>query len=207
MKILGYILLAIFLVFTIGYCVISYQLKQTTWGGWTPDEEFLEEDYTPAKQSKKGKNASPFENKPCEASSTWRDHNGPDNCSYYSPEESCDKILGKMTVVSRLHKGLLEKDVFEGGVSSRWFVVKKNSITYYKPSGEIADEGSCNCNNGLLKINWQNGKNVPEAALIHFNSPDTVELRYYDFPLKPNSFQPDTTKSKNNPTKILGVMK
>lgn len=207
MKIFSYTILAILFIFIIGYCTITYQLKQTTWGGWTPDSELLDEDYIPTEQSKKENNSSPIENKRCEDSSEWRDHNGPDNCSYYSSEESCDKIRGKMAIITQLHKGFLEKDVFEGTISNRWFDIKGNSVIYYEPSGEIIDNGNCNCMDGILKIKWKNGKNVPAKAQIHFNSSDTVELRYYDFPMNFRKHSMDTTKSKTNPTKILGVMR
>ncbi|WP_300661833.1 hypothetical protein [Fluviicola sp.] len=142
----------------------------------------------------------------CEESSEWRDHNGPDFCSYYSQMSTCDKVKGRINIISRLHKGALEKGVFGGGLSSRWFEIKKGSIVYFEPSGEIADKGTCSCENGVLKIDWELGDNVPEECAVYFNSPDTVEFRYYDYPFRFNSLQYDSLKPKTNPTKILGVL-
>lgn len=142
----------------------------------------------------------------CEESSEWRDHNGPDFCSYYDKTESCNNLNGRINILSRLHKGTLEKGVFEGGMSSRWFEIEKRSIVYFKPSGEIADKGKCTCKNGVLKIDWELGDNVPEECTVYFRSADTVELRYYDYSFDFNRLQYDTLKPKTNPTKILGVL-
>lgn len=144
--------------------------------------------------------------KHCDESSEWRDHNGPDNCSYYSDKESCSRILGKLNMISRLHKGTLEKGVFEGGLSSRWFEIKDKSIVYFKASGEIADKGQCDCKDGILKINWESGANLPEESRIYFRSADSVELRYYDYPFDFMALRYDSLKPKTNPTKILGVI-
>lgn len=143
----------------------------------------------------------------CEEHSEWRDNNGADSCSYYSNEESCNKILGKFEIKSRVHKGAYEKDVFNGGQSSRWLIIKEKSIEYYDPSGEIADKGTCNCEKGKLNIKWEKGDNLPERATIYFNSPDFVELRYYDYPFSMGDIQYDKSKRKNNPTKIIGTIK
>lgn len=72
----------------------------------------------------------------CVEHSEWKDHNGKDFCAFYSEEKACDKFMGKLAIITRLHKGALEKDVFEGGMSSRWLEIKDKSITYFKPSGE-----------------------------------------------------------------------
>lgn len=154
-----------------------------------------------------GCNGKPIKRNICNKHSEWRDNNGIDSCSYFSDGESCDKILGKLEIKSRLHKGALEKDIFEGGMSHRWFEITKDSISYYKSIDEITDKGSCNCSNGKLKINWENGNNVPKEAIIYFNSPDFVELRYYDYPFSMNTFQYDSTLEQNNPTKIIGIIK
>lgn len=132
--------------------------------------------------SKEGQNNAKEEissvgKKHCSESSEWKDHNGPENCSYYSDTESCSKILGKLNMISRLHKSTLEEGVFEGGVSSRWFEIKDQSIVYFKPSGEIADRGKCNCKDGILKINWESGANLPEESRIYFRSADSVESK------------------------------
>jgi hypothetical protein len=142
----------------------------------------------------------------CSEKSIWRDKNGIDSCSFYTKEETCEKIIGKLSIISRLHKGLLEKDIFEGGMSSRWFEIEKDSIKYFKPSGEIADRGTCNCNNGILAIDWETGDGLPKECEIYFNSNQSVELRYYDYPYNFNTFEFDTTKAPKNPTKILGNM-
>jgi hypothetical protein len=45
MKILGYILLTLFLILAIGYCTVMNMLSKTTLGGWTPppETEYTEE--------------------------------------------------------------------------------------------------------------------------------------------------------------------
>jgi hypothetical protein len=143
----------------------------------------------------------------CVEHSEWRDNNGPDSCSYYSENETCKKLIGKLEIKSRLHKNSLDNGIFEGGMSSRWLEIKKDSITYYTPNGEIDDRGKCNCSNGKLKIDWEKGDNLPEEATVHFNSKDFVELRYYDFPFYFNTLKYDTLKTKSNPTKIIGTIK
>lgn len=142
----------------------------------------------------------------CETSSEWRDHNGSDSCSYYAKEESCDKIIGRLHIQSRLHKNTLTDGVFEGGMSSRWLEIGENSITYFKPSGEVADKGKCQCKNGKLKTNWEFGDNLPEECDIYFNDANSVELRYHDYPYDFNTFSYDTTKPQSNPTKIIGII-
>lgn len=142
----------------------------------------------------------------CDKTSEWRDHDGPDSCSYYDNIQVCKKLNGRLNIISRLHKGALEKGVFEGGMSSRWLEIKKESIVYFKPSGEIADKGTCSCENGVLKIDWESGANLPEKATVYFRSADTVELRYYDYPFSFNNLKYDSLKPKTNPTKILGIV-
>jgi hypothetical protein len=143
----------------------------------------------------------------CNNESEWRDKNGPDSCSYYSENELCVRIIGKLKIKSRLHKSSLENGVFQGGMSSRWLEISKDSIKYFTPSGDLADKGKYTCTNGTLRIDWKKGDNLPEEAKIHFNSSDFVELRYYDFPFSFNSFQYDSLKGKINPTKIIGTIK
>lgn len=143
----------------------------------------------------------------CDEHSEWRDNNGPDSCSYYTKDESCKKLIGKLQIKSRLHKGALENGVFEGGMSSRWLEITKNSIIYYTPNGEISDKGDCVCSEGILKIEWEKGDNLPDEATIYFNSQDFVELRYYDFPFSFSTLQYDTLSEPNNPTKIVGTIK
>lgn len=92
-------------------------------------------------------------------------------------------------------------------MSSRWLEIKKDSIKYYTPNGEIDDRGKCSCSNGKLKINWEKGDNLPEEATVHFNSKDFVELRYYDFPFYFSTLHYDTLKTKSNATKIIGTIK
>jgi hypothetical protein len=92
-------------------------------------------------------------------------------------------------------------------MSSRWFQISKDSIIYFAPNGEIEDKGNCSCSEGILKIDWEKGDNLPEKATIYFNSPDFVELRYYDYPFSFNKLQYDSLKSPNNPTKIIGTIK
>jgi hypothetical protein len=142
----------------------------------------------------------------CDEHSEWRDHNGEDKCSYYSSKTSCSKILGKLRIMSRMHKGFAEKDVFGGGMSSRWLEIEKNRITYFDPQGNISDEGTCSCENGVLNVKWKKGDNVPEKATIYFRDQDTVELRYYDYPFDIMKFAYDTTRPKTNPTKIFGTI-
>ena len=142
----------------------------------------------------------------CAESSEWKDHNGPDRCSYYTKTESCAKLIGKLKILSRLHKNMLEEGVFEGGMSSRWMEIEKGSASYYKPNGELADEGTCSCKDGVLKIDWKKGDHVPEESTIYFRSADTVELRYYDHPFNFASLQYDKSKPATNPTKILGII-
>ena len=142
----------------------------------------------------------------CTDHSEWRDNDGPDSCSYFSEAETCKNIIGKLNVRSRLHKGALENGVFEGGMSSRWLQIEENSITYYAPDGKVADKGSCSCSDGVLKIGWEKGDNLPEEADIYFNSENFVELRYYDYPFSFNSLKYDTLQPKNNPTKIIGII-
>ena len=139
--------------------------------------------------------------------SEWRDNDGADSCSYYSEDELCNKIIGKLEIKSRLHKSALENGVFEGGMSSRWLEIGTDSIIYYTPSGEIADRGDCSCSNGTLIIDWEKGDNLPENAKIYFKSPDFVELRYYDFPFSFKTMQYDSLKEKSNPTKIIGTIR
>jgi len=150
--------------------------------------------------SKKTKNAN------SKIASEWRDNNAIDSASFYSTSESCSKIIGKLKIKSRLHKNLLKKGVFEGGMSSRWFEIRKDSIFYFAPNGEIADRGKCNCKNGVLKVDWHTRFNRPMEYKIHFNSSDFVELRYYDFPFSFDTFEYDTTQKPTNPTKLIGVM-
>ena len=144
--------------------------------------------------------------KVCNYNSEWRDKNGVDSCNYYPESELCSRIVGKLVIKSRLHKNSLENGVFEGGISSRWLKIDKDSIKYYKPSGEIADRGSCNCSDGELKIVWEKGLNLPVNAQVYFNSSDLVELRYYDYPFSFNTLDYDSSKGKTNPTKITGLM-
>jgi len=143
----------------------------------------------------------------CQEKSEWRDKNGVDSCSIYFENELCQKIIGKLIINSRLHKGAFEKDVFEGGVSSRWLEISKDSIKYYTPSGDLADAGKCSCDRGILKISWENGANLPKEATIYFNSPNFVELRYYDYPFSFNTMLYDSLQKKNNPTKIVGIIR
>lgn len=93
----------------------------------------------------------------CVEQSEWRDNDGVDSCSYYSKNELCDRIIGKLEIKSRLHKSALKNGVFEGGVSSRWLEISHDSIKYYAPSGEVADRGNCNCKHGILNVNWEKG--------------------------------------------------
>jgi hypothetical protein len=143
-------------------------------------------------------------NKKCQHKSEWRDNNGLDSCSFYSSKETCTKIIGKLNIKSRLHKN--KEGVFEGGISSRWLVITKDSIIYFSPTGEVADRGKCKCEDGKLTVNWAIGDNLPEKAIIHFNNPKYVELRYYDYPFSFNRLEYDSTKTKSNPTKIIGEM-
>ncbi|MNK05529.1 hypothetical protein D3C87_234120 [compost metagenome] len=142
----------------------------------------------------------------CTEQSIWRDNDGADSCSYYSTNESCEKVLGKLMIRSRLHKDLLENKIFEGGLSSRWLEIGKDSIHYFTPDGELVDKGSCHCANGIMKIDWKIGENLPEECEIYFNSADFVELRYYDHPFNFNVFEYETEKKADNPTKIIGTI-
>lgn len=142
----------------------------------------------------------------CSEHSEWRDNNGADSCSYFSTSETCKHIIGKLNIQSRLHKGAFENAVFTGGMSSRWLEIAEDSIIYYAPDGKIADRGSCTCSDGILKIDWDKGDHLPEVADVHFNSENFVELRYYDYPFSFSTFQYDTLKPKNNPTKIIGTI-
>ncbi|WCO00249.1 hypothetical protein [Psychroserpens ponticola] len=141
-----------------------------------------------------------------ESFSEWRDNNEIDSISFYNSNDSCNKIIGKLNVKSRLHKNLMEKGIFGGGMSSRWLEIKKDSITYFAPNGEIADRGKCNCENGVLKVNWEVRYSRQIEYKIHFNSKDFVELRYYDYPFSFDTFEYDTTKDPTNPTKVIGTM-
>lgn len=138
--------------------------------------------------------------------SEWRDNNKADSVSFYTSIESCNKIIGKLKIKSRLHKNLIEKGVFEGGMSSRWLEIKKDSIIYFTPNGEIADRGRCDCKDGILNVNWEVRYNRPMEYKIHFNSKDFVELRYYDYPFSFDTFTYDTSKDPINPTKIIGII-
>jgi len=143
----------------------------------------------------------------CDTNSIWRNHNDLDSCSFYSEDQRCEVLQGHMRIIANLYKGALEKEVFEGTLSSRWFEIDESTIRYYKPNGELADEGECHCKNGTLTVKWKERFHRPIQYLIHFNSRDTVELRYFDYPYDLNTFQYDSTKRANNPTKILGVLK
>ena len=151
-------------------------------------------------------NNKSISNKVCEESSIWRDNNSSDKCSFYDDGAACDKIIGKLEVISRLHKGALDPGVFEGGMSSRWYQITKSKITYYTPSGDMADQGSCNCSDGLLTVDWKNRFNRKMEYKIYFNSKDQVELRYFDYPFDFNILQYDSASAPNNPTKILGTI-
>lgn len=142
----------------------------------------------------------------CNDSSIWRDNNGIDSCSYYKSSAACKKIIGKLQVISKLHKGALTPGVFEGGMSSNWYEIKKDSMIYYKSSGEIDDRGSCNCHDGKLTVEWKKNYKTIEYE-IHFNSKNQVELRYLDYPFNFQTLSYDFKKPKVNPTKILGIIK
>lgn len=142
----------------------------------------------------------------CDTTSIWRDHNGVDSCSFYSEDQRCKQIIGRFNVITRLHKGALEKDIFGGGQSSRWYEIEESRIRYYKPNGDVADEGNCNCKDGILSVKWESSNQKTVQYQIYFNTPDQLELRYFDYPFDFNTFQYDSTKRANNPTKILGVM-
>ena len=142
--------------------------------------------------------------KVCNKQSEWRDHDGPDDCSFFHKTASCDRIIGKLMIRSRLHKNLFEPGVFKGGISSRWFEIKDDSIYYYSPNGTIAGKGQCSCLNAVLTIKWEIGTGLPEEAIIHFNDQENVELRYYDYPYSFDTFEYDTTQSATNPTKFIG---
>jgi len=124
----------------------------------------------------------------CNVESEWRDHNGIDSCSFYSAAESCDKALGKLKIISRLHKNSLEEGVFEGGMSSRWLEISRDSIFYFAPIGDVADRGSCTCKDGMFHFEWEHGVHLPTEAEIHFNDSTFIELRYYDYPFNFHSF-------------------
>lgn len=138
------------------------------------------------------------------SSSEWRDDENTDHPSHYSPQESCKKIIGRINIISRLHKNA--SGIFEGGMSSRWLEIQEDSAIYFKPSGEVADKGKCDCQNGVLQIDWKLGDNLPEECTIYFRSSDSVELRYYDYPFIFNNLNYDKTKPATNPTKILGTI-
>lgn len=140
-------------------------------------------------------------------SSEWRDNNGVDNKSFYPSPESCEKIIGKFKIITKLHKNSMEKDIFNGGMSSRWFEIRRDSIKYYTPHGEVADSADCSCKDGILAINWKVRYNRKIEYIIHFNSADTLELRYYDYPYSLDTFSYDKTKEPTNPTKIVGIIK
>lgn len=142
----------------------------------------------------------------CETNSIWRNHNVPDSCSFYSEDQRCKVIQGHMRIIANLYRGALEEEVFEGTLSSRWFEIEESQIRYYKPNGDLADEGECSCKNGTLTIRWKERYHRPMQYLIYFNSKDTVELRYLDYPFSLKTFQYDSTKRANNQTKILGIM-
>ncbi|EDP97747.1 hypothetical protein U8527_05335 [Kordia algicida OT-1] len=139
-------------------------------------------------------------------SSEWRDHNAAEGKPFYNSKEACKKVLGTLDVISRLHKNSLEENVFNGGMSSRKYVIIKDTITYYTPYGEIANIGSCSCKDRTLTVDWKEQYKRTIKYQIYFNSADTVELRYYDYPYSMDTFTYDKTKAPNNPTKILGVM-
>ncbi len=142
-----------------------------------------------------------------EKGSEWRDNNSVDNKPFYNSKESCQMIIGKINIISRLHKNFIEKGVFGGGMSSRWLEVDQDSIKFYASDGEVADRGSYRCENGILKVDWEIRHNKIIEYKIHFNSKDTIELRYYDYPYNFDDFSYDKTKKPNNPIKVLGVFK
>lgn len=139
-----------------------------------------------------------------EATSEWRNNNEIDSKPFYSLNESCHQIIGKLKIKSRLHKNLMEKNIFGGGVSSRWLEITKNSITYFTPNGAIADQGICHCENGILTVNWEIRYKRQMEYKIHFNTINAVELRYYDYPYSFDTFSYDMSKEPINPTKIIG---
>jgi len=91
-------------------------------------------------------------------------------------------------------------------LSSRWLEISKESITYHDPDGNVTDNGKCHCKNGILKINWMVRYDKSMIYEIHFNSKDTVELRYHDYPYSFDTFDYDRTKEATNPTKLLGII-
>lgn len=115
----------------------------------------------------------------CENHSIWRDHDGADSCSYYSPEKTCEVLQGKLVIQSKLTKGRYTPGVFEGGISSRWFQINKDSIFYFKPNGTVADSGKLTWENGTLLLHWKNGKALPNKAEVYFKNKDQFELRYF----------------------------
>ena len=142
--------------------------------------------------------------------SIWRDHNKADNPSFYSNDESCDKIIGRINFKTILHRGFDEPNVFEGLMTHSAYIINKDKAIYLDNKGDTIDNGNCNCQNGILTINWEKSNHKKMEYGIYFRDASTVELRFFDYKKTMDYYlglsQDYHKGEKNNPTKILGSL-
>jgi hypothetical protein len=151
-----------------------------------------------------------WQNKTVEQS-IWRDAGVADKKSKYKPEKRCDKIIGTIDYNTVVHKGFIEPDIFNGMALTNSMNITPDSAFYLDMYGTIKDKGSCNCENGILTVEWFMLFKRTIEYEIYFNSKKSVELRYLDYYKDMDYyFTGDSSYlvgTPNNPTKIIGTLK
>ncbi len=151
-----------------------------------------------------------WQNKTVEQS-IWRDAGVADKKSKYKPEKRCDKIIGTIKYNTVVHKGFIEPDIFNGMVLMNSMKITTDSAYYLDMYGTIKDKGSCNCENGILTVDWLLLFNRTIDYEIYFNSKKSIELRYFDYYKDLNYYITGDSSylvgTPNNPTKIIGTVK
>ena len=151
--------------------------------------------------------AAPHETPP-QVTSIWVDDGKADYPPFYSPEESCERIMRSIAWEYLLYKSLKEEGVFGGFASMNTFEIRPDSAFYKDANGVHVDEGDCSCENGKLTVNWTKKLGRTITYQLHFFDSVFVEFRYFDYKKSMEYlFSRDTallTGNIDNPTKIIG---
>ena len=143
-----------------------------------------------------------------ETSSIWADDGKADTQPFYSPEESCERIIGTIEWEYVLYKGFNTEGVFGGLGAMNYFEIRQDSAFYKGVNGNYLDRGICHCQDGKLTVHWTEKLGRKITYQLHFEDSITVELRYFDY--KKNMeylLSGDTTLltgEMDNPTKVRG---
>src|SRR5690606_17244835 len=68
---------------------------------------------------------------------------------------------------------------FQGISIFNYFIINESLVFTISKDDTLMDAGRCECESGILTINWERTKKSLKYV-IHFNSENEVELRYWD---------------------------